>query len=228
MTDILIVEDNVEIAHLLRDFITKESYSCAVATSGEEALRYIELNKVGIVLLDILLPGIDGLAVCDTIHKTHNTPIIILSARTEKDVKLSALQLGADDYIEKPYDVDLVLAKIAALHRRHYEDHDEVYDCDGLLIDTAQHSVKLDGISLALTVKEYELLLLLVKNAGKTLRKEFLFNTVWGHSSMSEPSTLTVHIKWLREKIERDPKTPLRIQTVWGVGYRFEASCEQL
>lgn len=228
MADILIVEDNAEIAHLLRDFIVKESYTCDVVASGEDALRYLEHHKAGIVLLDILLPGIDGLAVCDIIHKTHNTPIIILSARTEKDVKLSALQLGADDYIEKPYDVDLVLAKIAALHRRHYEDKDEVFEYDGLLIETTKHSVKLDGAALSLTSKEYELLLLLVKNAGKTLRKEFLFNIVWGSSSLSEPSTLTVHIKWLREKIERDPKNPLRIQTVWGVGYRFETSDEEL
>ncbi len=221
MIDVLVVEDNKEIAKLLHDFICKDGYSCEIVTSGEDALGYANSSKIGIVLLDIMLPGIDGFAVCDAIHKQQNTPIIVLSARTEKDDKISALKLGADDYIEKPYDIDLLLAKIEALYRRTHEDEESVYAFGSLEINTSKRQVLKNGLNVALTAKEYDLLLIMAKNCNKILRKEYLFNSVWGSDSFSEPSTLTVHIKWLREKIEDDPKNPQLITTIWGVGYRF-------
>lgn len=221
--DILIVEDNLELAELLRDFIERAGYSCEQVTSGEAALRFVDSHDVGIVVLDIMLPGIDGFAVCDAIHKSKNTPIVILSARTEKDDKLNALLLGADDYLEKPYDIDLLIAKIQALYRRHYEDPSAaLLEFGPLTIDQQSRVVHLADKALPLTAKEYELLLLLAQNKGKALRKEFIFDRIWGVDSFSEPSTLTVHIKWLREKIEVDQKNPRFIHTIWGVGYRFE------
>jgi DNA-binding response OmpR family regulator len=222
MTDVLIVEDNSELAALSRDFVRKAGYSCEVVVSGEEALRFAQTNEVGIVLLDIMLPGIDGFAVCDALHKTQNMPIIVLSARTEKDDKLSALTLGADDYIEKPFDIDLLLAKIAALYRRTHEKDRTALVLGDFFVDVAKRQVLHGDKALTLAAKEYDLLLLLMENEGKTLRKEYLFSQVWGSDSFSEPSTLTVHIKWLREKIEHDPKNPQHILTVWGVGYRFD------
>lgn len=227
MTDILIIEDNTEIAELLSDFIRKAGYSCVYMNSGEAGLAYLESHEAGMVLLDIMLPGIDGFAVCNEIYINKNLPIIILSAKTEKEDKLNGLLLGADDYIEKPYDVDLLIAKINALYRRHYRaDADCQFSAGSLKINIESRCVELEGQPINLNVKEFDLLLLLVQNKGKVLRKDFIFNKVWGVDSFSEPSTLAVHIKWLREKIEKDPKNPKRIVTVWGVGYKFEEAYE--
>lgn len=222
MTDILIIEDNQEISALLHDFIVKAGYSCMVKNSGEMGLMYLQSTDVGIVLLDIMLPGIDGFAVCDAIHQEKNLPIIILSARTAKEDQLNGLLLGADDYIEKPYDMDLLLAKIATLYRRHYGGREQtILKAGPITLDMEGRNVYLKKDLLTLTIKEYELLKLLVQNNGKVLRKEYIFDQVWGYDSFSEPSTLTVHVKWLREKIEKDPKNPGLIQTAWGVGYKF-------
>ena len=219
MTDILIVEDNKEIAGLLCDFLRAESYTVSVCESGEKALQLYEKYGARLVVLDIMLPGMDGFAVCSKIRKTSNTPIIIVSAKTEKYDKLNGLILGADDYIEKPYDIDLLLAKISGIFKRRYA-LDEVIE-NNLRLNKMEKTAYLDDKSLELTAKEFELLLLLVENKGKTLKKEYIFNQIWGSDSFSEQQTLTVHIKWLRQKIEYNPKEPQRIQTVWGVGYKF-------
>lgn len=222
MTDILIIEDNQDIAPLLCDFLKREGYSCHHTISGEDGLSYLKTHEVRLVLLDIMLPGIDGFQVCRDIHQHRNIPMIILSAKNQKDDKLTGLNLGADDYIEKPYDIDLLLARVNALYRRHYQENADVRLRVGpFLIDTAERRAYYQEQPLTLTVKEYDLLLLLLKNRGKTLRKEYIFDTIWGVDNFSEPATLTVHIKWLREKIESDPKHPHHIQTVWGVGYKF-------
>lgn len=222
MTDILIIEDNKEIATVLCDFLKKDGFTCFHVISGEQGIDYIKNNTVRLVLLDIMLPGIDGFQVCDIIHKQNNLPIIILSAKTEKDDKLNGLLLGADDYIEKLYDIDLLLAKIKALYRRHYDEKTTVLKERDIIINTNGRTVMIKEKLLNLTAKEFDLLLLLVQNKGKALRKEWIFNQVWGCDSFSEPSTLTVHIKWLREKIEENAKIPKYIQTVWGIGYKFE------
>ena len=219
MTDILIVEDNKELRTLLADFLLSAGYTVRQAPTGEEALSIIENEEIRLVLLDIILPGMDGFAVCRQIRETHNTPILILSARIDKEDKLNGLLLGADDYIEKPYDIDILIAKIQGIFKRRYET-DVITDND-LVLNKNSRIVLLKGKELGLTTKEFELLLLLMENSGKVLKKEFLFNKVWGFDSFSEPQTLTVHIKLLRGKIEKDPKEPENIKTVWGVGYRF-------
>lgn len=220
MTDILIVEDNKELANLLCDFLCLENYTVSVAETGEKALSLYEKYGARLVLLDIMLPGMDGFAVCSKIRENSNTPILIVSAKTEKDDKINGLILGADDYIEKPYDIDILLAKISGIFKRRFF-IDEVIDGD-LTLNKESRTVCKNGMLLDMTAKEFELLLLLTENKGKMLSKEFIFNSVWGADSFSEPQTLTVHIKWLRQKIEDDPKNPRRILTVWGKGYRFE------
>lgn len=219
MKDILIVEDNQEIAELLRDFLHAENYTVSIAKDGEQALTLYEKYGAGLVVLDIMLPGTDGFAVCRKIREHSNTPIIIVSARTEKEDKLNGLMLGADDYIEKPYDIDILLAKIRGIFKRRYS-ADTVTE-GNLKLNRSERTVFKNGERIEVTAKEFELLLILLENKGRTLSKEFLFNRIWGVDSFSEPQTLTVHIKWLRQKIEDDPKNPKRILTVWGVGYRF-------
>ena len=221
MTDILIVEDNRELGSLLRDFLQGENYTVAVAETGEKALELYAQDGAKLIVLDIMLPGMDGFAVCRKIREDSNTPILIVSAKTGKEDKLSGLILGADDYIEKPYDIDIMLAKIAGIFKRRYA-VDEII-CGDIKINKLSRTVFKNDSPIDMTAKEFDLLLLLAENQGKTLTKEFLFNRIWGSDSFSEQQTLTVHIKWLRQKIEDDPKKPRKIQTVWGVGYQYES-----
>lgn len=219
MTDILIVEDNKELAALLCDFLRAENYTVSVADSGEKALLLYEKYGARLVVLDIMLPDTDGFAICRKIREESNTPILIVSAKTGKEDKLNGLNLGADDYIEKPYDIDIMLAKIGGIFKRRYS-LDELIEGDLRLNKITREATK-NGAPLELTSKEFDLLVLLIENKGKTLSKDYLFNRIWGSDSFSEQQTLTVHIKWLRQKIEEDPKKPQKIQTVWGVGYKF-------
>lgn len=220
MLDILIVEDNKEIGTLLCDFLRKENYVVSLAQTGEKALELYETYGAKLIVLDIMLPGVDGFAICSKIREQSNTHILIASARTEKEDKLKGLNLGADDYIEKPYDIDILLAKIKGIFKRKYA-VDEIIE-GNLKLNRATHSLFVDNRPVAVTEKEFEILRLLIENKNVTLKKEYLFNTIWGSDSESEMQTLTVHIKWLREKVEEDPKKPRRIITEWGVGYRFE------
>lgn len=220
MADIIIVEDNEEIGGLLADFLEADGYDTYLALSGEEALEIFREEGAKLMLLDIMLPGMDGFAVCQQIREKDNTPIIIVSARDTKEDQLNGLLLGADDYIEKPYDIDILLAKIKGIFVRRYSSAELV---DGnIRLDKKGRRVWLDEQQIVMTNKEFELLLYLMENKGKVLRKEELFYKIWGFDSESEPQTLTVHMKWLREKLEKDPKKPERLMTVWGVGYRFE------
>lgn len=219
MIDILIVEDNKELSALLCDFLRAENYTVSVADSGEKALSLYEKYGARLVVLDIMLPKMDGFSVCSKIREQSNTPIFIVSAKINKDDKLNGLVLGADDYIEKPYDIDILLAKIAGIFKRRYA-LDEITE-GSLKLDKAGKTVFKNDVPVEMTAKEFELLLLLVENKGRTLNKEYIFNTIWGSDSFSEMQTLTVHIKWLRQKIEDNPKQPEHIQTVWGVGYKF-------
>ena len=221
MTDILIVEDNKEIASLLCDFLRAENYTVSVAETGEKALSLYEKYGARLVVLDIMLPGIDGFAVCKKIREDSNTPILIVSAKTDKEDKLNGLMLGADDYIEKPYDIDIMIAKIGGIFKRRYA-LDELVDGD-IRINKVSRTVYKNDVQLEMTAKEFDLLVLLIENKGKALTKEYLFNQIWGSDSFSEQQTLTVHIKWLRQKIEDDAKNPKHILTVWGVGYKYES-----
>ena len=220
MLDIIIVEDNKEIGTLLCDFLRKENYAVSIADTGEKALALYEKYGAKLIVLDIMLSGMDGFAVCSKIRETSNTHILIASAKVEKNDKLKGLNLGADDYIEKPYDIDILIAKIKGIFKRKYGQEEIVEG--NLRLNTVQQSLFVDGQKKDITEKEFDLLKLLIENKNVTMKKEFLFNTVWGSDSDSELQTLTVHIKWLREKIEEEPKKPKHIITEWGVGYRFE------
>lgn len=224
MTDILLVEDHKELNELISVFLEREGYFVKGVFSGEEALAYLAGNRVKLMILDVSLPKMDGFAVCASVRESSNTPILFLSARVDKEDKMNGFMQGADDYVEKPVDMDILCAKIKALIRREYSLKQEnvVIHSGDISIDTEAKQVLLHHEQVTLTVKEYELLLLLAQNPGKTLRKEYLFDRIWGADSFSENQTLTVHIKMLRDKIEEDPKKPRRIQTVWGVGYRYE------
>ncbi len=219
--DILIVEDNKELADILCDFLCAENYTVSVAESGEKALSLYERYGARLIVLDIMLPGADGFSVLERIRKESNTPILIVSAKTEKEDKLNGLMLGADDYIEKPYDIDILLAKISGIFKRRYS-LDTVTDGD-IVINLSARTATKGGTAVELSAKEFDLLLLLVENKGRTLSKEYIFKSVWGSDSFSEQQTLTVHIKRLREKIEDDPAKPERIKTIWGTGYRYES-----
>ena len=220
MLDILIVEDNIEIAALLCDFLRKENYVVSIADTGQKAIDIYEKYGAKLILLDIMLPGMDGFAVCSKIRESSNTHILIASAKTEKNDKLKGLNLGADDYIEKPYDIDILIAKIKGIFKRKYAQEEIVEG--NIRLNTVRRDLYVDNRKVDVTEKEYELLKLLMENKNVTLKKEYLFYTVWGSDSDSELQTLTVHIKWLREKIEEDQKKPMHIITEWGVGYRFE------
>ena len=220
MLDILIVEDNKEIGGLLQAFLQKENYAVSVAETGEKALDLFERYGAKLVILDIMLPGMDGFSVCSKIREDSNAHILVASAKTDKEDKLKGLNLGADDYIEKPYDIDILIAKINGIFKRKYAQ--EIITCGNLKLNTVSQTLQVDDKDVVVTAKEFELLKLLIENKGVTLKKEYLFSTIWGSDSESELQTLTVHIKWLREKIEKDPKKPDHIITVWGVGYRFD------
>lgn len=222
MTDILIVEDNVELAGLLKDFLTMDGYMTDVCNNGEDAVDYVKANGAKLVILDIMLPGMDGFSVCREIRENLNIPIIIVSAKSEKEDKLTGLKLGADDYIEKPYDIDILRAKIKAIYSRNCIDDNVNLVVGNVTINPLKHEVMLDDKVVPMNVKEYDLLYFLMTNRGKVLNKNLIFDTVWGADSYSEPSTLTVHIKWLREKLEKDAKNPEKIITVWGIGYKYE------
>lgn len=220
MTDILIVEDDKELAEVLCDFLRAEGYNVSVAHTGEHAVSMYERYGAKLVILDIMLPETDGFEVLRRIRENDNTPVIIVSAKTEKDDKLNGLILGADDYIEKPYDIDILMAKISGIFKRRYQTDSIV--CGDLILDKIKCTARKKDRFLNLNSKEFALLLYLVENKGRAISKEALFNKIWGFDSESELQTLTVHIKWLREKLEDNPKMPEHIITVWGVGYRYE------
>ena len=223
MTDILLVEDNDELAGLLKTFLVDSGYSVLRAARGEEAVRHARQGSVRLMILDIMLPGMDGFAVCRAVRAEQNIPILIMSAKSEKQDKLMGYELGADDYMEKPVDPEILTAKVNAILQR-TEGYKEaaVISSGEITVDQEARTAYLKSRPLELNVKEYELLLLFVQNAGKTLRKEYIFGKVWGADSFSESQTLTVHVKMLRAKIETCPREPRRIVTVWGVGYRYE------
>lgn len=219
MTDILIVEDNKELSEVLCDFLRAENYTVSVAANAEKSLALYRRYGARLVVLDIMLPDKDGFYVLEKIRSQSDTPVLIVSAKTGKDDKLLGFDLGADDYIEKPYDIDIMLAKIRGIFKRRYA-LDEFTDGE-IRINKVNRTAYKNNVPLEMTAKEFDLLTLLIENKGRTLSKEYIFNTIWGSDSFSEQQTLTVHIKWLRQKIEDNPKNPKKIITVWGVGYKY-------
>ena len=224
MKDILLVEDQEELAELIQIFLEKEGFTVLLAGTGEQAVEYLKEQQVKLLLLDIMLPEMDGFAVCRAVREKGNMPVLIMSARAGRDDKLTGYELGADDYMEKPVDPEILTAKVRALMQRAYGTFAEsdILSSGGITIDTVSRKGYLNGKELDLNGKEYELLLLFLKNPGKTLLKDYIFAQIWGMDSLSENQTLTVHIKMLRKKIEENPREPKRIVTVWGVGYKYE------
>ncbi|MGL4344800.1 MAG: response regulator transcription factor, partial [Cellulosilyticaceae bacterium] len=184
-----------------------------------------------LLLLDLMLTGIDGFEVCAKVREVQSVPIMIMSAKSDEESKIICLELGADDYIEKPFTPQFLLAKVKALLRRNYElrTQNRLVCAGPITLDIESREVWLNHQPVELSVKEYDLLKVLIENPNRALEKEWLFNAVWGLESFSEQATLTVHIRWLREKLEVSPKSPQLITTQWGVGYRFNlgASLEQ-
>lgn len=219
MTDILIVEDDKELADLLTDFLHEEGYTVSSVDSGERAVQLFERYGARLVVLDINLPDVNGFAVCSKLREKADTPILIVSARTDKEDKLSGFDLGADDYIDKPYDIDILIAKIKGIFKRRYQR--EILSVNGVTLNLADRTAVIDDVPVDLPTKEFDLLTLLIENQGKALKKEYLFSTVWGSDSESEMQTLHVHINRLRQKLGDDPKNARRLLTVWGVGYKF-------
>ena len=219
MTDILIVEDNRELAALLTDFLCDAGYIVSSVADGERAIQIFERYGARLVVLDINLPDMNGFAVCGRLRENADTPILIVSSRTGKEDQLNGFGLGADDYIEKPYDIDILLAKIKGIFKRRYQR--EILSASGVTLNLIDKTAWIDEKPVELPAKEFDLLALLLTNQGKTLKKEYLFHTVWGSDSDSELQTLHVHINRLRQKLGDDPKNAKRLLTVWGVGYRF-------
>ena len=225
MADILIIEDDLELGPLVRDFLDKEGFSVLLCDSAEKALALLRKEEIRLVLLDIMLPGMNGHEMCGAIRKEKNIPILMMSALTNEESKLLAYELGADDYVEKPFSIKVLVAKIKALLRRSEGGRKEVSaesltGC-GVVLEPNARRVTKDGRELQLNSKEFELLQYLMRHAGEAVKKEALFNAVWGVDCFTEMSTVSVHIRWLREKLENDPNHPEIIQTVFKVGYRF-------
>lgn len=225
---ILVVDDEPSIVKSIQYSLEKEGYQVTTASDGQAAVEAARREKPNLVILDVMLPSLDGYEVCRQIRAEMPIPIIMLTAKGEEIDKVVGLEIGADEYVTKPFSLRELLARIKALLRlvARYQEVKQVQpdriEIGDLVIDTARHEVTLATKVLNLTLKEYELLKLMALNANKVLSREFLIEQVWGYDFTGEGRTVDVHIHWLREKIEKDPNNPVRIQTVRGVGYRFE------
>lgn len=228
MTKILLVEDEVSLSEPLAYLLSKEGFDVVVADSGTAAVEVFTKNGADIILLDLMLPGISGTEVCRQIRATSAVPIIMLTAKDTEVDKVVGLELGADDYVTKPYSARELVARIRAVLRRQ-GGVDENYGDETQLtggpvkMDIDRHIVTVKGINTPLPLKEFELLEFLIRNAGRVLTRVQLIDRVWGNDYFGDTKTLDVHIKRLRAKIEEDPANPLFIQTVRGLGYKFEA-----
>ena len=223
---ILLVDDEDSVQKLLAYPLEREGYRVIQARDGEEALRRFESEHVDLVVLDIMLPLLDGLEVCKRLRATSMVPIIMLTARDDELDKVLGLELGADDYITKPFSIREFRSRVRALLRRAAAPRrdtreDEVISSDGLMIDLARRVVEVDGRPVQLTYVEFELLRILASHPGRVYTRQMLLEGLWGGSDYREPRTIDVHVRHLREKLERDAREPELILTVRGVGYRF-------
>lgn len=223
---ILIVEDDSSIARILSDHLRKEGYFVTWASTGKEGWEDFKADQYDLALIDIMLPEMDGFTLCRNIRLESDIPILILSAKTESESKINGLDIGADDYITKPFRLDELSARISSQLRRYrrYMKTDESKTLEyyhGLKIDFQKEMVYVDGEKVLLTGKEWELLILLAKNPFKTFSKTELYEHVWQQEDLNGNNTITVHIKALRTKLNDHAKIAKYIQTVWGEGYRF-------
>lgn len=223
MTDILIVEDDVELGTLLRSFITAAGYSVHLSMDAEKASEWLASESVRLAIVDIMLPGKSGYDLCREIREKGEIPILLMSARADEGSMLLGYETGADDFIEKPFSTAVLLAKVKAMLKRGGEVKEDrvVLSSQGIELDPISRTVTQNGAPVKLNIKEFDLLKFLMEHEGEALDKNRLFAEVWGTDCFTEPSTVTVHIRWLREKLEENPKNPKIINTVFKLGYRF-------
>ncbi len=223
---ILLVDDEEAVQKLLTYPLERDGFRVVAARDGEEALERFAEAAFDLVVLDLMLPKLDGLEVCKRLRAASSVPIIMLTARDDELDKVLGLELGADDYITKPFSIREFRSRVRALLRRaaappHTAAREEVIERDGLVIDVGRRAVDVRGVPARLTYVEFELLRILASSPGRVFTREALLELLWGSSAYREPRTIDVHVRHLREKLERDPADPQLILTVRGVGYRF-------
>jgi DNA-binding response OmpR family regulator len=226
MATILLVEDEQTLAETLRYNFEREGYAVIVANDGVVGLERARRDQPDLVILDIMLPRLDGFSVCRILRQESDVPVLMLTARQDEVNRIAGLELGADDYVGKPFSLGELLARVRAILRRTDRQpagSREVLDAGALRVDTGSRRAWRDGTEIALSQKEFDLLTCLIRNRGMALTRDILLERVWGFDFLGDSRTVDVHIRWLREKVELDPGKPAYIQTVRGVGYRFEA-----
>ena len=226
MSRILIVEDDRSIAELERDYLEINQFETTLCDNGEEGLAEALNGSYDLIILDLMLPGVDGFEICRQVRERKNTPIIIVSAKHEDIDKIRGLGLGADDYMTKPFSPSEMVARVRA-HLTRYErligsGRNEILEIRGLKIDRTARKVWVNGEEKVLTAKEFDLLRFLAANPNHVYSRDELFREIWGMESVGDIATVTVHIKKIREKIELNSAKPQYIETIWGVGYRFK------
>jgi len=226
MTKILVVEDEASFSDALAYLLGREGFEVSVADNGNAAIEEFDRHGADLVLLDLMLPGLPGTEVCRQLRTRSNVPVIMLTAKDSEVDKVVGLELGADDYVTKPYSTRELVARIRAVLRRHGDEDTGVTDgtlaAGPVRMDIERHVVTVNGTQQQLPLKEFELLEFLVRNSGRVLTRSQLIDRVWGSDYFGDTKTLDVHIKRLRAKIEEDPANPVFIQTVRGLGYKFD------
>ena len=228
MTRVLIVEDEESFADPLAFLLRKEGFTAAVASTGQQALEEFDRNGADIVLLDLMLPGMSGTDVCKALRQRSTVPVIMVTARDSEIDKVVGLEIGADDYVTKPYSARELIARVRAVLRRGGEPGDgellpQVLAAGPVRMDVERHVVTVDGAEIPLPLKEFDLLEYLLRNVGRVLTRGQLIDRVWGADYVGDTKTLDVHVKRLRSKIEPDPASPRHLVTVRGLGYKFES-----
>ena len=226
---ILIAEDDMDIVELLSLYLSGEGYRILSAVDGQQALTLMETQKVDLAILDIMMPGMNGYDLLREIRKHWNLPVLILSAKDLDTDKILGLNIGADDYITKPFNPLELVARVKSQLRRYtqlgnlnQQGNSQVYKCGGLMINDENKEVTVDGEPIKLTPIEYNILLLLVKNAGKVFSIDQIYEKIWNEDAIGADNTVAVHIRHIREKIEINPKEPRYLKVVWGVGYKID------
>ncbi|HEX2130041.1 MAG TPA: response regulator transcription factor [Actinophytocola sp.] len=222
---VLVVDDDLTVRDVVRRYLELAGHQVALADNGEDALAWVARDAPDLVVLDLMLPGMDGLEVCRRLRRTSAVPVVMLTALGEEENRIAGLQLGADDYVTKPFSPRELALRVSSVLRRAgavIPPVAKVLTDGDLRLDVAARTATLRGTELALTVREFELLVFLLSHPGEAFTREQLLEKVWGWD-FGDQSTVTVHVRRLREKIERVPAKPTRIATVWGVGYRYDA-----
>ena len=227
--NILICDDDKEIAEAIAIYLQNESYTTLLAHNGKQALSILEQNEIHLIIMDVMMPEMDGLHATVEIRRERNIPIIILSARTENTDKIMGLNMGADDYITKPFNALELIARVKSQLRRYTtlggltgQENECVYISGGLILDDSNKTVTVDGEDVRLTPLEYKILFLLIRSPGRVFSIDEIYEQVWGEEAVGGGSTVTVHIRRIREKIEIDPGEPKYVKVVWGIGYKME------